>query len=286
MSWMASPDGLCFGPAGWSYADWRGTVYPEKLPPRFNHLAFLAGQFDFVEVNTSFYRVPSRKLTQGWVDKTAGFADFRFWLKLHQSFTHELRLDKLMLEDFRGCLQPLDAAGKLSGLLAQFPYSFKYEPANLGYLGELAGHFRSWPLAVEFRHQSWLEEEVLDFFRANGLVWANIDQPQISQSLPLTALATTRDTAYLRLHGRNTQDWFSGQGRDARYDYSYSAAELGRLGEVVARLREQARKVFVAGNNHYKGSAVKNLLQLKEILLKRSQDGRVHPSPWGSGRDN
>lgn len=271
---MANPEGLFFGPSGWSYADWRGTVYPEALPARFNQLAFLAGKFDFVEVNTSFYRVPSLKLTRGWVDKTAGFADFRFWLKLHQSFTHERQLEKPMLDGFRDCLQPLDAAGKLSGLLAQFPYSFHYEPANLDYLGELAGHFSAWPLAVEFRHQSWLEEEVLEFFRKNGLVWTNIDQPQISQSLPLTALATARDTAYLRLHGRNYQDWFSGQGRDARYDYSYSAAELDRLGEVVARLREQAKKVFVAGNNHYKGAAVKNLLQLKEILLKRRLAGR------------
>ncbi len=266
---MPNLEGLFFGPAGWSYADWRGTVYPEPLPPRFNQLAFLAGQFDFVEVNTSFYRIPSLALTQGWADKTTAFPDFRFWIKLHQSFTHERRLDPSMLDGFRGSLQPLAASGKLAGLLAQFPYSFKYEAANLAYLQELAGHFGAWPLAVEFRHQSWLEDEVLAFFKGSGLIWTNIDQPQISQSLVLTALATARDTAYLRLHGRNYQSWFSGQGRDARYDYSYSTAELGRLGEVVARLQEQARKVFISGNNHYKGAAVKNLLQLKEMLLKR-----------------
>lgn len=271
---MPTPEGLFFGPAGWSYADWRGTVYPEPPPPRFEPLAFLAGQFDFIEVNTSFYRVPSLKLTQGWADKAAAAPDFTFWLKLHQSFTHERRLEKPLLDAFRDCLRPLADAGRLSGLLAQFPYSFKLDAAALAYLGELAGHFRDWPLAVEFRHQSWLEDEVLAFFKANALIWTNIDQPQISQSLPLTALVTARDTAYLRLHGRNYRDWFSGAGRDARYDYSYSAAELGRLGEVVARLKEQARKVFVSGNNHYKGSAVKNLLQLKEILLKRRLDGR------------
>ena len=266
---MPDPDGVFFGPAGWSYADWRGTVYPEPLPPRFNQLAFLAGQFDFVEVNTSFYRVPTPALTQGWVSKTAAYPDFYFWIKLHQSFTHERKLEKPMIEGFHACLQPLAAAGKLAGLLAQFPYSFKFEPGNLAYLQDLAGHFNAYPLAVEFRHQSWLEDEVLAFFKKNSLIWANIDQPQISQSLALTALVTARETAYLRLHGRNYKDWFSGQGRDARYDYSYSASELGRLGEVVARLKEQAKKVFVSGNNHYKGAAVKNLLQLKEILLKR-----------------
>ena len=266
---MANPEGVFLGPAGWSYADWRGTVYPDPLPRGFNPLAFLAAQFDFVEVNTSFYRVPTPKLTQGWVDKTAGFGDFRFWLKLHQSFTHELRFDKPMLDGFRDCLRPLEDAGKLAGLLAQFPYSFHYEPANLAFLADLAGHFRAWPLAVEFRHQGWLDDGVLALFRKRGLIWANIDQPPVAQSLALTALATNPETAYLRLHGRNARDWFSGQGRDARYDYSYSAVELGRLGEVVARLREQAKKVFISGNNHYKGAAVKNLLQLKEILHRR-----------------
>ena len=268
---MTDPEGIFFGPAGWSYADWRGPVYPEPLPARFNHLAFLAGQFDFVEVNTSFYRIPAPALSRGWVSKTAAFPDFNFWLKLHQSFTHEGKLEKSMIESFHACLQPLAEAGKLAGLLAQFPYSFKFEPANLTFLQELAGHFAAYPLAVEFRHQGWLEEEVLAFFRENNLVWANIDQPQISASLPLTALVTGRGTAYLRLHGRNYKDWFSGQGRDARYDYCYSGSELGRLAEVVARLKEQARKVFISGNNHYKGAAVKNLLELKEILLKRQQ---------------
>lgn len=268
---MARIEGIGFGPAGWSYADWRGTVYPGTLPPRFNHLSFLARDFDFVEVNTSFYRIPSPALTRGWIDKTATCPDFSFWVKLHQSFTHEYKLDRPMIEGFHACLQPLAEAGKLAGLLAQFPYSFKAQPATLAFMQDLAGHFSAYPLAVEFRHQSWLADDVLAVFKKNDLIWANIDQPQVSASLPLTALVTGRDTAYLRLHGRNERNWFAGQGRDARYDYCYSAGELGRLAEVVARLKEQARQVFVSGNNHYKGSAVKNLLQLKEILLKRKR---------------
>lgn len=266
---MADTEGICFGPAGWSYADWRGTVYPVPPPRGFSPLAFLAERFDFIEVNTSFYRIPGTRLTQGWVDKTTGFPGFRFWLKLHQSFTHELRLERPMLEAFHDGLRPLQDAGKLAGVLAQFPYSFHREPASLAFLGDLADHFTGLPLAVEFRHQGWLTDEVLAFFRERGLIWANIDQPQVSRSLGLTALVTAQDTAYLRLHGRNATHWFSGQGRDARYDYSYSVVELGRLSEVVNRLKEQAKKVFVSGNNHYKGAAVKNLLQLKNILLRR-----------------
>jgi uncharacterized protein YecE (DUF72 family) len=266
---MEKPEGIYFGPAGWSYADWRGPVYPEPLPARFNQLAFLATEFDFVEVNTSFYHVPAPALSRGWAGKTSACPGFNFWIKLHQSFTHEGKLEQSMIEGFHACLQPLVEAGKLAGLLAQFPYSFKFEPGNLAYLQNLAGHFNAFPLAVEFRHQSWLEDDVMAFFKENSLIWANIDQPQISASMPLTALVTGRGTAYLRLHGRNYKDWFSGQGRDARYNYSYSAIELGRLGDIVARLKEQAKKVFISGNNHYKGAAVKNLLQLKEILRKR-----------------
>lgn len=265
---MANPEGIFFGPAGWSYADWRGTVYPQPPPPGFSALAFIAGRFDFVEVNTSFYRIPGIRLTRGWVDQTAGFPDFRFWLKLPQSFTHEQRLERPMLDAFRDGLRPLQDAGKLAGVLAQFPYSFHRTPAGLAFLDDLAGYYRDLPLAVEFRHQDWHEENVLAFFRERGLIWANIDQPRVSRSLALTALVTARDTAYLRLHGRNAASWFSGQGRDARYDYSYSADELSRLGEVVARLKAQAKQVFVSGNNHYKGAAVKNLLQLKDILLR------------------
>jgi uncharacterized protein YecE (DUF72 family) len=271
---MPDLEGVFFGPAGWSYADWRGPVYPDPLPARFNHLAFLAEQFDFVEVNTSFYHVPAPALSRGWVSKTTAYPDFNFWIKLHQSLTHEHKLERPTIDGFHACLQPLAEARKLAGLLAQFPYSFKFEPANLAYLLDLAGHFNSYPLAVEFRHQSWLDDDVLAFFKKNSLIWANIDQPQISASLPLTALMTGKGTAYLRLHGRNYKDWFSGQGRDARYDYCYTASELGRLAEVVARLKDQAKKVFVSGNNHYKGSAVKNLLQLKEISLKRLQSGK------------
>ncbi len=274
---MASPEGVLYGPAGWSYPDWRGTVYPEPLPRGFNPLAFLAARFDFVEVNTTFYRIPGERLSQGWVDKTTAFPGFRFWVKLHQSFTHERKLEPEGIAAFRAGLQPLARAGKLAGLLAQFPYSFHHGRESLAFLGDLAVHFSEWPLAVEFRHQDWLEEDVISFFRERGLVWANIDQPQVSRSLCLTALATSADTAYLRLHGRNAAAWFSGQGRDARYDYSYSASELGRLGEAVARLREQAKRVFVTGNNHYKGAAVRNLEQLKEIV------GRRPPSSRGAG---
>lgn len=255
-----------YGTAGWSYADWEGRVYPSPKPRDFNPLAFLSRDFDFVEVNTTFYRIPSLKLTQGWARKTENIDGFSFWIKIHQDFTHRRVLQKGEVESFKNALQPLEEAHKLTGLLAQFPYSFKNDSRGLDFLKNLRDHFGEYTLAVEFRHRGWSRDEVLGFFRENRLVWVNIDQPVISQSLPLTDYITHPEISYFRLHGRNRATWFADKGRDARYDYDYSALELIRIAEKIKKLKELAGKIFVSGNNHYKGSAVKNLKELKGIL--------------------
>ena len=255
-----------FGTAGWSYKDWQGTVYPQKIPTGFNHLEFLSQNFEFVEVNTTFYRVPSLKLTTGWVKKTENLPDFTFWIKVFQDFTHKRVIKKEDVENFKQAVAPLQNAGKLAGLLAQFPYSFKLNSDNFAYLHNLTRRFSEYTQAVEFRHNSWNHRDVLDLFSRDNIIYVNIDQPVISLSLPLTAHQTHPDTTYFRLHGRNYKSWFSNEGRDARYDYSYSTMELNKIAEVIKKLKEQAKKIFVAGNNHYKGSAVKNLIELKKIL--------------------
>ncbi len=254
------------GPAGWSYKDWQGTVYPEVIPKGFNHLQFLARDFEFVEVNTTFYRIPTQQLTAGWIKKTEALPNFQFWIKTFQDFTHKRSLKNNEIELFKKSLEPLVAAGKLAGVLAQFPYSFKLNDENFEYLRELTRNFQEYTRAVEFRHNSWNNRDVLDHFAQDKIIWVNIDQPVISLSLPLTAHQTHPEISYFRLHGRNYKSWFSDEGRDARYDYSYSALELNKIAEKIKKLKEQAKKIFIAGNNHYKGSAVKNLRELKKIL--------------------
>jgi uncharacterized protein YecE (DUF72 family) len=255
-----------YGTAGWSYKDWIGTVYPEKLPRDFNHLQFLAGDFDFVEVNTSFYRVPSTRLTEGWVRKTEDLPHFTFWIKLYQEFTHRRKVSQKDVEDFKKALEPLQQAGKLEGLLVQFPYSFKLNTGYLNYLKALAGLFREYTLAIEFRHDSWNRRELFEVLKEMNLIWVNIDQPQVSQSLSLTAMMTHPETGYVRLHGRNEKSWFSNEGRDARYNYDYNTLELNQLVKKIKELAALAKKVFISGNNHYKGSAVKNLKELKKLM--------------------
>ena len=265
-----TPTQYSYGTAGWSYKDWEGTVYPVPREPHFNPLAFLSREFDFVEVNTTFYRTPSLKLTQGWVKKTGSIPHFSFWIKVNQQFTHIRKWSAPEISEFLLSCQPLVEAKKLNGFLAQFPYSYKWSPENMDYIKNLQGHFYPHSVAVEFRHNSWNRPETIELFKQNRLVWVNIDQPVISHSLPLTWHLTHPEISYFRLHGRNYRSWFSNQGRDARYDYSYSNLELNHIAEKIKKLEKLARTVFVSGNNHYKGQAIRNLKQLKKIVEEKN----------------
>ncbi len=264
---------VLFGTAGWSYLDWEGTVYPARIPRGFNQLEFLAREkkMDFVEVNTSFYRIPPEKMAEGWINKIGGIDHFGFWIKIHQNFTHKQTLIKNELNAFLKFLGPLIREKKLLGLLAQFPYSFKFTSQNLKYLDMIFQIFGRYNLVIEFRHKSWNCTEIIDRFREQAVIWANIDQPVISESLPLTSISTHPKIAYIRIHGRNYQHWFSNSGRDARYDYDYSESELIEINREIDRLKKLAKKVFISGNNHYKGAAVKNLIQLKKMGLLNVQ---------------
>lgn len=264
---------LQFGTAGWSYKDWSGKVYPEKLPQGFNHLNFIANKFDFVEVNTTFYRTPDIKLVNGWLDKTSDLIDFRFWIKLNQIFTHSRKHSQSDVQAFSYSISPLKEGGKLGGLLIQFPYSFKFNKSNLDYLIALTDNFRDHVKAVEFRHNSWMNNDLFNIFEQRGLIWVNIDQPVISQSIPLTEIVTNNEISYLRLHGRNYKSWFSDEGRDARYDYSYSQKELMEIAENIRAIGKSAKRIVISGNNHYKGSAVNNLILLKKILKENKISG-------------
>ncbi len=255
---------LEFGTAGWSYKDWAGTVYPEKIPAGFSHLKFIATQFDFVEVNTTFYRIPGKELVKGWIDKTKNLENFKFWIKINRVFTHNRNYSESDVQAFKYSISAIENAGRLGGLLIQFPYSFKLTDQNLEYLTHLSDNFDGFIKAVEFRHNSWIHNDLLDLFEKKGLIWVNIDQPVISQSIPPTSIVTNREISYFRLHGRNYRSWFSNEGRDERYNYSYSQNELIGISENIKTASENTKKIVISGNNHYKGAAVNNLIQLKK----------------------
>jgi uncharacterized protein YecE (DUF72 family) len=226
----------------------------------------LAGLFQAVEINVTFYRPIAPHLAERWPAAVAEYPEFRFTAKLLNVFTHERRLPDKEVGDFQVGLLPLLSAGRLGVLLAQFPYSFHNTEENRAYLVTLKRVFAAFPLAVEVRHRSWQRREVREFFSEVGLDFCNIDQPQVSYSLGRTAWATG-SRGYLRAHGRHREKWFEfGEDRQARYDYLYAPAELEDLAVRVRELMERAPEVYVIFNNHPQGQAVANGLELAHRL--------------------
>ncbi|MBM4293986.1 MAG: DUF72 domain-containing protein [Deltaproteobacteria bacterium] len=257
------------GPAGWDYKDWEGVVYPPGLKGA-DRLAFLAELFDLVEVNVTFYRPVEARLTQRWVDAVSRFPEFRFPAKLLNVFTHERRLPEDLLRQFQDGLRPLQEAGRLGALLAQFPYSFHNTEENRVYLLDLKGEFPDFPLALEVRHRSWQSRTMEEFLRLTGYDFCNIDQPLVSYPMGRTAWVTG-PRAYLRAHGRRKETWFEFKDdRQARYDYLYPPEELAELADRARSLADRAPEVYVVFNNHPAGQAVANALELSHLLAGRT----------------
>ena len=255
------------GPAGWSYGDWTGIVYPPEVVRRRGQLAYLAQSFNLVEINNSFYRIPEPRSAARWAGTAALRPDFRFTVKLFQGFTHERELDSRQVAAFREALAPLAEAGVLGCVLAQFPWSYRCGRAEKIHLRRVLDAFAGYPLAVEVRHGSWDVPEFFAWLRERGVAFCNIDQPVIGDSLGLTALATA-PRAYLRLHGRNRAAWFAADTDAAqRYNYLYSGEEIATLAAAAETLAAAAGDVYVVTNNHYRGKAVFNALQLSRRLI-------------------
>jgi uncharacterized protein YecE (DUF72 family) len=256
-----------FGPAGWDYPDWAGKVYPRPKPRGFDPLRYVAGYFQTVEINSTFYRPPSPAVARAWAKRVEDHRDFRFTAKLWRRFTHE-RAEAWTGEEVdavRAGLDPLAEAGRLGALLLQFPWSFRNQEQNREWLRDLARAFEAYTLVVEVRHISWNEPDFYAELARGGIGIVNLDQPMFRNSLPPSARATS-SVGYIRVHGRNYKDWFrKAAGRDERYDYLYSAAELKPWAERTLALAQEPEvtDVYAVNNNHFAGQAVVNALMLE-----------------------
>ncbi len=197
------------GPAGWSYADWNGIVYPARRPPDFHEAAYLAEFFDTIEINTSFYHPPRPESVAGWVRRVERNKDFKFTAKLWQRFTHDRNASRQDEKVFKEGLIPLMNEGRLGALLAQFPWSFKNTPENREYVGGLRMQFVEYPLALEVRHSSWNRPEVLEMLAELNVGFCNIDQPVIGRSIGPSEHSTS-PVGYVRLHGRPAMVYVQG----------------------------------------------------------------------------
>lgn len=259
------------GPAGWSYEDWAGIVYPAHRPRDFHEASYLADYFDTIELNVTFYRPATPEMARAWLARVAANPRFLFTAKLWQQITHEGELTEATERQVRPGLEALLGAGKLGALLAQFPWSFKNTPENRAYLKKLAKSFRDFPLVVEVRHASWNVAAFYEWLAERGLGFCNIDQPVIGRSLRPSERATA-PVGYVRLHGRNYQEWFSDREDESgaeRYNYLYAVEELAPWAERIRKVAGATRLTFVITNNHFHGKAVTNALQLIHLLTRR-----------------
>jgi uncharacterized protein YecE (DUF72 family) len=269
------------GTSGWSYPSgegtWNGIFYPRSKKKGFDELKFYAEHFDTVEVNSSFYRVPSIETTKAWARRTP--KDFDFSLKLYQKFTHPemflkatggdpADLDRRDVDEFRAAIDPLAEAGKLGALLAQFPASFKNEPPSLAYLEWLLRAFRTYSLAVELRHRSFSEdpEDAMRLLGDYGAALVQIDEPKFRDSIRQDRHANVKTLYYMRLHGRNAASWWKHEKSEDRYNYLYSASELEPIVDDVEEASRETKKTYVYANNHFSAKSVANAASIKNKL--------------------
>jgi uncharacterized protein YecE (DUF72 family) len=256
-----------FGTAGWDYRDWWGTVYPVPRPRGFEPLGYLAEFFDVVEINSSFYRPPAASSAVSWAKRVAHNPRFTFTAKLWRRFTHERDRSwgTQEVEQVTAGLAPLMERDALGCLLVQFPWSFKRQPATEEWLDDILRAFSAFPVSVEVRHASWNSAEFYGALAERGVGVVNIDQPLFGKSIA-PGERVTSGVGYVRLHGRNYQNWFRDDAEPhERYDYLYSAAELGGWLDRIHGIAAHARETYVVTNNHYLGQAASNAAMLRAL---------------------
>ena len=263
-----SPALVRVGPAGWSYPDWSGYVYPTHRSKGFHEATYLAGFFDTIEINTSFYQPLRPDHAASWVDRVAANPAFLFTAKLWQRFTHDPSASTEDERAVRAGFDVLRDAEKLGAVLLQFPFSFHRTPETVSYLTSVLKRFADYPLVVELRHSSWQTKETLALLSEHRAGFCNIDQPVIGHSLKPSAESTSQ-IGYVRLHGRRYDTWFSDDPTTPsheRYNYLYSLEELDPWVARIRTIQKHTRNIFVVTNNHFQGKAVVNALQLIGIL--------------------
>ena len=267
------------GTAGWSYKDWEGIFYPSGMQRNKIHpLEYLARFFDTSEINTSFYGPLKPELVRLWCRKVAAVnPDFLFTAKLYRAFTHSPL--SVMEPTSAASIRPTDEdeiktregldalanEGRLGALLIQFPISFKNTSLNREYLDRLLRQFIEYPSVVEVRDSSWNNPDTLAYFTEKNVAFCNIDQPLLGKSLAPTEHVTA-PIAYVRLHGRNYDQWFDSDNRNDRYNYLYKARELEGWQQRIENVAEKAQTTYVITNNQFESKAGVNALELKSMI--------------------
>lgn len=278
---MPESSNIYVGTAGWSYKDWEGIVYPAQIKKSQHPVEFMAQYFDMLEINTSFYGHIKPEIGKLWCRKARHVnAGFMFTAKLNRAFTHSpIAVVETTSADTiqagpneeqlaKAGLDSVAEEGMLGAVLVQFPISFKNTNQNRDYLDDLLGKFAQYPLVIEVRHNSWTNEGTLRYFAQKGVAFCNIDQPLLGKAVAPSERVTS-PVGYVRLHGRNYEQWFDSDSGNDRYNYLYTQPELQGWKNRIDLIAGKTQKTFVVTNNHFEGKSAANALQLKSMLNGR-----------------
>jgi uncharacterized protein YecE (DUF72 family) len=259
---------ILIGPAGWSYADWNGILYPAHRPRGFHEAAYLAQFFDTIEINTSFYSPLRPDFAAQWIERISANPRFLFTAKMWQRFTHEMGATAADEKSVRAGFDVLREAHCLGAVLLQYPFSFHHTPENLARLKHTLETFADYPLVVEVRHSSWVVPEFFHILHERRVGFCNIDQPLIGRSVKPGERVTSA-LGYVRLHGRRYDTWFGDEPdlpSHERYNYLYSEQELEPWVKRIQHVSTGTETTFVVTNNHFEAKGVVNALQLIHML--------------------
>jgi len=255
---------IAIGTSGYSYNEWVGSFYPSGSKSE-DFLPFYASEFSTVELNFSYYTMPTAEQLRRMVETAPSLF---YAIKAPGSLTHKVDPHKWQddAKTYLTSLKPLLEAEKLEAVLFQFPFSFHYEADTRRHLASLLDCFVGIPCAVEFRNTDWSNNRVIDELKKRKIAYVSTDLPDL-KGLPPVLDVNTSNLAYFRLHGRNTEQWWGSDSR-SRYDYLYSDKELEGAAERIKRIIVKADKILVYFNNHARAQAVKNAATLKKLLTK------------------
>jgi uncharacterized protein YecE (DUF72 family) len=250
------------GTSGWKFDDWAGLFYPLRVP-KARWLEYYAARFSIGEINSTYYHIGSSRAYEAIARRTPD--SFRLYAKVHADVTHARTDPEQSLHLLLDAMKPLVESGKLLGLLAQFPGSFRASTVALDYVLALRNFCISVPLCVEFRNRSWDTVETLEKLRRSDITWVCPDEPDVQELLSFR-LQTTSHLFYLRFHGRNAAAWYDSRAGNC-YDYNYSAEELTDFGRALLKSETAVKKAHILFNNCYSAQAPQNALWLKEWLV-------------------
>lgn len=278
-----------------------GEFYPKDVTSAEARLRYYASHFDTVEVDSTYYAIPDRRTTMLWIERT--HEHFVFHIKAYGALTghsidprslpkdirsllstEEQSAERLSIRDsetyraiaerFKDVLRPILDAGKLGVIVFQYPPWFHRSTKNMEYILNAQEVMGDFPVAVEFRHGSWLTEDVRDtifrFLADHHLTYVAADEPQYGSlaTIPFIPEATT-DIAYFRFHGRNRENWFKkGVETSLRYAYNYSDREIEDLKQGIERVAKKVKTVYAMFNNCHGSFAVKNAMRLNELFRR------------------